>query len=101
MSAIALDPGAAGAGRRADHPVSAAAAYLGLTPAELEARLDAGWSMAEMACLRGRSVDGLFGVLLTGCERALAELPDETRLRAVERMLVAERPPAPAPGGAR
>jgi hypothetical protein len=98
MSAIAAWPAAPGVERGPDDLVVAAAAYLGMPAAELEGRLEAGQSMGEMACLRGRSVDGLFDVLLAACERELAELPQETQLRAVERIIVAERPPAPARG---
>jgi hypothetical protein len=101
MSAIAVQAGAPRAEGRADDLVAAAAAYLGLSPAALEARLEAGWSMGEMACLRGRSIDGLFDVLLARCERDLAELPQETQLRAVEGIIVTERAPAPSLGGAR
>jgi len=101
MSAIGVDPTAASAGPGADDLVVAAARYLGLPPAELEARLEAGWSMGEMAFLRGRSIDGLFDVLLVHCERELAELPEETRLRAVEHIIVTERTPVALLGGAR
>src|SRR5262249_3343719 len=44
--------------------VAAGAGYLGLEVAELEARLEDGESMGEIAIKRGRSIQGLFDVLL-------------------------------------
>jgi hypothetical protein len=101
MSVIALELRAASSEAGADDLVVAAAEYLALPPAELEARLEAGWSMGEIACLRGRSIDGLFDVLLVHSERALVDVPHEAQLRAVEHLIVTERTPVAPAGGAR
>jgi hypothetical protein len=82
--------------------VAAGAGYLGLEVSQLETRLEDGESMAEVAIHRGRSIQGLFDVLLVACRRRLPrDLPQETLLRAVERAIVGparpgRRPPRPA-----
>jgi hypothetical protein len=75
----------------ADDLAAVAARYLAIQVEELEARLAAGESMGAIALRRGRSIDGLFDVLLVACERRLPpELPQEHRLRVVERTIVTE-----------
>ncbi|HJZ62347.1 MAG TPA: hypothetical protein VKD47_09340 [Miltoncostaeaceae bacterium] len=73
--------------------VAAGAGYLGLEVAELEARLEDGESMGEIAIKRGRSIQGLFDVLLVTCRRRLPwDLPQEALLHAVEGAIVGPRP---------
>jgi hypothetical protein len=74
-----------------DDLVAVAARYLAIPVEELEARRAAGESMGAIALRRGSSIDGLFDVLLVACERRLPpELPQEHRLRVVERTIIAE-----------
>ena len=65
----------AGTRRRA---LSAAAAYLGLTPAELRSRLRAGQSLAAIATAQGKSVDGLEQALLARLKARIDALLERT-----------------------
>ena len=49
----------------------AAAAYLGLTPAELRAQLESGKTLAQVASDQGKSVDGLKAAIVAGAKRDL------------------------------
>jgi hypothetical protein len=49
----------------------AAAAYLGLTPAELRAQLESGKTLAQVAAEQGKSVDGLKAAILAGAKTDL------------------------------
>jgi hypothetical protein len=49
----------------------AAAAYLGLTPAELRAQLESGKTLAQVAADRGKSVQGLKAAILAGAKTDL------------------------------
>ena len=49
----------------------AAAAYLGLTPAELRAQLESGKTLAQVAADQGKSVDGLKAAILAGAKTDL------------------------------
>ncbi|MGH3003021.1 MAG: hypothetical protein ACRDM1_10260, partial [Gaiellaceae bacterium] len=60
---IGLPPGRDGGNRGGLN--DAAAAYLGLTHAQLRAKLDAGQTLAQVAAAQGKSVDGLKDALVT------------------------------------
>jgi hypothetical protein len=49
----------------------AAAAYLGLTPAELRAQLEGGKTLAQVAADQGKSVEGLKAAILAGAKTEL------------------------------
>jgi polyhydroxyalkanoate synthesis regulator phasin len=49
----------------------AAAAYLGLTPAELRAQIEGGKTLAQVAADQGKSVDGLEAAILAGAKTEL------------------------------
>jgi hypothetical protein len=49
----------------------APARYLGLTPAELQARLVSGKTLAQVAAEKGKSVEGLKEAILTGAKTEL------------------------------
>src|SRR3990170_314590 len=59
--------------------LDAAAAYLGLTTAELREQL-ADKTLAEIAKARGKSVDGLVNTLVTAAEKAIDEAVADGRL---------------------
>lgn len=62
-----------------------AADYLGLSEAELRARLRSGRTLAEIAAAREKSVDGLVGALVEEHRTSLQQAVDEGRLSAAER----------------
>ncbi|PWU17673.1 MAG: hypothetical protein C5B48_15655, partial [Candidatus Rokuibacteriota bacterium] len=51
--------------------LSAAATYLGLTEAQLEAKLESGQSLAQIAKAQGKSVDGLENAILAAAKKRL------------------------------
>lgn len=63
-------------------PFTAAAQYLGLSPADLQTRLQSGSSLAAVAAAQGRSVTGLENAMVAA---AKAELDTDTRLTAPQR----------------
>ena len=71
--------------------LSTAADYLGLTEAELDERLRAGNSLAEIARAEGKSVDGLKQALLADAKKKLDHAVDEGLLTAAQRDEMLER----------
>jgi len=68
----------------------AAARYLGMTQAELREALQDGKTLAQVAKARGKSVDGLVGVLVAEAEKKLDRAVDEGHLtEAQKREMVA------------
>lgn len=69
-----------------------AAAYLDLTRAEIEAQLATGKTLAQLAKDKGKSVDGLIGVLVADAERFLEEARKAGRItQAQENEILAEQ----------
>jgi len=71
--------------RRRGASLSAAASYLGLTPAKLRAALEDGKTLAEVANARGKSVDGLVQAMLAEKTKGLDEAVKAGRLTKAER----------------
>jgi hypothetical protein len=65
--------------------LEAAATYLGLTPAELRARLQDGDTLAEIAAAEGKSVDGLVDALVAAAKTHLDEKVEAGRLTEAQR----------------
>ena len=63
-------------------PFTAAAKYLGLSPADLQTQLQSGKSLAVVATAQGKSVTGLENAMVAA---AKAELDTDTRLTAPQR----------------
>jgi polyhydroxyalkanoate synthesis regulator phasin len=60
--------------------LDAAAAYLGLTEAELQAQLEAGKTLAQVATAQGKSVDGLVDALVASAKKHLDDAVAAGRL---------------------
>jgi hypothetical protein len=77
-------PPAFGPGFGAPHPffhgLDAAASYLGLTEAQLESRLNAGKTLAQIAKAEGKSVDGLKRAMLEDAQAKLDDAVKDGRL---------------------
>ncbi|MFE9770458.1 hypothetical protein ACFYOV_01980 [Streptomyces sp. NPDC005931] len=74
--------GHGGMGVHDDMPIDAAAKYLGLSRTELQTRLHAGTSLADIAEERGKSVSGLKDAMIAALE---ARLDDNASLTADEK----------------
>jgi hypothetical protein len=61
-----------------------AAAYLGLTEAQLRSELDSGKTLAQVATDQGKTVDGLVGALLSGAKTKLDDAVAAGRLTQAE-----------------
>jgi len=71
--------------------LNAAAAYLGLTEAQLDAALDGGKSLAQIAKDKGKSADGLVDALVTAATKRLDQAVTDGRLTKAQRdMIVAD-----------
>lgn len=84
MSGMRGGPGMHGPGRHAGH-LDAAAAYLGLTEAELREKLVAGQSLAAIAKAEGKSVDGLKAALLADAKAKLDQAVTDGKLTDAQR----------------
>jgi predicted DNA-binding protein (UPF0251 family) len=62
------------------HRLDAAASYLGLTDEELQAQLQDGKSLAEVAKAQGKSVDGLVQALVADAKKRLADAVADGKL---------------------
>ena len=62
------------------HGLDAAAAYLGLTDAQLRSRLESGKTLAEVATAESKSVDGLKNVMLKDAQAKLDQAVQDGRL---------------------
>lgn len=76
---------------RVDASLSDAADYLGLTVAQLQARLKDGDSLAEIAKAERKTVDGLVDALLADAVERLEEAVDEDRLTEEQAREIRER----------
>jgi uncharacterized protein YidB (DUF937 family) len=71
--------------------LNAAAAYLGLTEAQLDAALDGGKSLAQIAKDKGKTADGLVDALVTAATKRLDQAVTDGRLTNAQRdMIVAD-----------
>jgi hypothetical protein len=82
-------PPAFGPGFGAPHPffhgLDAAASYLGLTEAQLESRLNAGKTLAQIAKAEGKSVDGLKAAMLKDAQAKLDDaVKEQQALKGLE-----------------
>jgi hypothetical protein len=66
------------------HGLDAAAAYLGLTDAQLRTKLESGKSLAQIAKAQGKSVDGLKAALVKDAKTKLDAAVKTGRLTAAE-----------------
>jgi hypothetical protein len=64
--------------------LSSAAEYLGLTEAELRAKLNEGQTLAQIAKAQGKSVAGLKDAMLKGTKAKLDQLAEDGRLTQAE-----------------
>jgi polyhydroxyalkanoate synthesis regulator phasin len=62
----------------------AAAAYLGLTPAELRAQIESGKTLAQIATDQGKPVDGLEAAILAGAKTALDKAVTAGKITAAQ-----------------
>ena len=62
----------------------AAAAYLGLTPAELRAEIESGKTLAQVAADQGKSVDGLESAILAGAKTRLDDAVAAGKISAAQ-----------------
>jgi polyhydroxyalkanoate synthesis regulator phasin len=83
----ALGPGF-GAPHLFFHGLDAAAAYLGLTEAQLESRVNDGKTLAQIAKAEGKSVDGLKAAMLKDTRAKLDEAVKAGRLSKAEEQQV-------------
>lgn len=78
------------AGTRGPHFAAAAAAYLGLTQAELRTQLQAGKSLAQVATAQGKPVDGLEAAILAAAKTRLDKAVADGRLTAAQEKTMLE-----------
>jgi polyhydroxyalkanoate synthesis regulator phasin len=67
------------------HHLDAAAAYLGLTEAQLDTALDGGKSLAQIAKDKGKSADGLVDALVAAAAKRLDQAVTDGRLTKAKR----------------
>jgi hypothetical protein len=77
-------PGHRPAGKGGPHFAAAAAAYLGLTQAELRTQLKAGKSLTQVATAQGKPVDGLEAAILAAAKTRLDKAVADGRLTAAQ-----------------
>jgi hypothetical protein len=77
-------PGMHGHGMHGGH-LDAAADYLGLTQAELNAKLESGQSLADIAKTQGKSVDGLKAAMLADAKTDLDQAVKDGKITAAQR----------------
>ena len=73
-----------------DH-LSSAANYLGLTEAQLRAKLFAGQSLADVAKAQGKSVDGLKGAILSAAQKKLDQAVSDGTLTKAQASQLSNR----------
>jgi hypothetical protein len=69
----------------------AAAAYLGLTPAELRAQIESGKTLAQVAADQGKSVDGLESAILAGAKARLDDAVAAGKITAAQEQQMLDR----------
>lgn len=84
-------PGHHGFGLHGPASLEAASSYLGLTEAELQAQLEDGKSLADLAEAEGKSVDGLKAALVADAQEKLDEAVENGRLTDAQRDEALER----------
>jgi hypothetical protein len=72
-------------GHHGMHSLTAAAAYLGLTEAELQAQLESGKSLADVAKAEGKSVDSLEKALIADVKAKLDQAVKDGKITAAQR----------------
>lgn len=72
-------------GHHGMHSLAAAAAYLGLTEAELKAQLESGKSLADVAKAEGKSVDGLEKALIADVTAKLDQAVKDGKITEAQR----------------